>query len=77
MPLRDVTIVRDETGDGVRVTSRTRSDQRFERKRRGSTFGARRREATLRTMGATRDGGQMNKTAEQDCVSPPYVETFN
>ena len=29
----------------------------------GSTFGARRREANLRPMGAARDGGQMNKTA--------------
>ena len=28
-------------------------------------------------MGAARYRGQMNKTAEQDCVSPPYVETFN
>ncbi len=27
--LRDVTIVRDETGDGVRVTSRTGRAQRF------------------------------------------------
>ncbi len=27
--LRDVTIIRDETGDGVRMTSRTRSAQRF------------------------------------------------
>ena len=27
--LRDVTIVRDETGDGVRVTSHTGSEQRF------------------------------------------------
>ena len=27
--LRDVTIARDETGDGVRVTSRTGSAQRF------------------------------------------------
>ena len=27
--LRDVTIVRDETGDGVRVTSRTGSARRF------------------------------------------------
>ena len=32
-------------------------------KREGPTFGARRREATLRPMGAARDGGQMNKTA--------------
>ena len=29
MPLRDVTIVRDETVDGVRVTSRTGSARRF------------------------------------------------
>ena len=29
----------------------------------GSTFGARRREANLRPIGAARDGGQMNKTA--------------
>ena len=29
MSLRDVTIVRDETGDGVRVMSRTGSPQRF------------------------------------------------
>ena len=28
-------------------------------------------------MGAARDRGQMNKTAQQDGVSPPYVETFN
>ncbi len=28
-------------------------------------------------MRAARDGGQMNKTAWQDCVSPPYFETFN
>ena len=27
-------------------------------------------------MGAARVGGQMNDSLE-DCVSPPYVETFN
>ena len=68
----DVTIVRDETGDGVRVTSRTGGLWRIERKleswildakRGGSTFGARRREANFRPMGAAQDGGQMNKTA--------------
>ena len=31
----------------------------------------------MRAVGAARDKGQMNKTAERDCVSPPYVETFN
>ena len=72
--LRDVTIVRDETGDGVRVTSRTGSSQRFmenwkkeswnlDTKRGGSTFGARWGETNLRAVGAARDGGQMNKTA--------------
>ena len=59
----------------VRVTSRTGSAQRFvwefeerqsrvlDAKREGSTFGARRREASLRPMAAARDGVQMNKTA--------------
>ena len=72
--LRDVTIVRDETDDGLRVTSRTGSVLRFvenwkkeswvlDAKRGGSTFGARRREANLRPMEAARDGGQMNNTA--------------
>ena len=32
-------------------------------KRDGSTFGARRREANVRPIGAARDGGQINKTA--------------
>ena len=45
-------------------------------KRGGSTFGAHRREANLCLMGAARDGVQMNDSIE-DCVSPPYVETFN
>ena len=45
-------------------------------KQEGSTFGARRGEANSRPMGATRYGGQMNDSIE-DCVSPPYVETFN
>ena len=27
-------------------------------------------------MGTARDGGQMNKICIEDCVSPPYVETF-
>ena len=31
--------------------------------RRRSAFGARRREANVRSMGGVRDGGQMNKTA--------------
>ena len=79
----DVTIVRDKTGDGVRVTSRTGSAQRFvenwkkeswklDAERRGSTFGAHRREANLRPMGAVQDGGQMNKTVirlvEKSCL---------
>ena len=87
--LRNVTIVRDETGDGVRVTSPTGSAQIFmenwkkvgelklDTGRRRSTFGARWGETNLRAVGAVRDRGQMNKTALRDCVSPPYVETFN
>ena len=71
----DVTIVLDETGDGVQVTSRTGSVQRFvknwkkvrelstRRQTRRVDFGARRRESNLRSMEAARDGGQMNKTA--------------
>ena len=71
----DVTILRDKTGDGVRVTSRTESARRFvwefeereswilDAKREGSTFGALRREANLRPIGAARVGGQRNKTA--------------
>ena len=58
----DVTILRDKTGDGVRVTPRTGSVWRLvgefeereswvlDAKREGSTFGARRREANLRPM---------------------------
>ena len=40
-----------------------RKSRVLDAKREGSIFGARRREANLRPMGATRDGGQMNKTA--------------
>ena len=57
----------------MQVTSRTGSARRFvfeerksrvlDAKREGSTFGARRREANVRPMGAARVGGQMNKTA--------------
>ena len=61
-------------GDRVRVMSHTGSAQRFavsklesrvlDAKRRGSTFGARRREVNLCPMGGgARVGGQMNKTA--------------
>ena len=82
MSLRDVTIVRDETGwqGAGDVTHRKRTEvcvriwRKLESwvldaKRRGSTFGARRREANLRPMGAARDGGQMKRTAQQDCLS--------
>ena len=71
--LRDVTIVRDETGDGVRVTSRTGSAQSFvgelkesekslklDAERGGSTFASSPKQAKLRAVGAARDGGQMN-----------------
>ena len=70
----DVIIVRDKTGwqGAGDVTHRKRVEVcvRFEEskswvldaKREGSTFGARRREANLRHMGAARDGVQMNKT---------------
>ena len=59
----------------MRVTSRTGSARRFcenlkkveswvlDAKREGSMFGAHRREANVRPMGAARDGGQMSKTA--------------
>ena len=90
MSRRYVIVVRDETGwQGVsEVTHRKRADvcvriwRKLESwvldtKRRGLTFGARRREANLHPMGAARDGGQMNNTASQDHVSLPYVETFN
>ena len=61
-----------ERGDRVRVTSRTGSarrcvgdlkkvrETRHQTKR--LTFGACRREANLRPMGAAQDGDQMNKT---------------
>ena len=78
-----------ERGDRVRVTSRTGSAQRFvgdlkkvrelEIRFRTETvdFWARSGETILRAMGAVQDRGQMDKTAYWDCVSPPYVETFN
>ena len=76
MSLRDVTIARDdETGDKVRVTSRTGSVRRIlgiskkfrelklNAERGGSTFGARWGETNLRAMGAAHDRGQMKKPA--------------
>ena len=76
MSLRDVTIAwDDETGDKMRVTSRTGSARRIlgiskkveelkvDAERGGSTFGARRGDTNLRAMGATRDRGQMKKPA--------------
>ena len=76
MSLRDVTIARDdEMSDKVRVTSRTGSARRIwgiskkvrelklDAERGGSTFGGRRGETNLRTMGAARDRGQMKKPA--------------
>ena len=50
---------------------------KLDAERGGSTFGARWGETNLRAMGAARDRGQMKKPASKDCVSPPYVETFN
>ena len=60
--LRDVTIVRDETGDGVRVTSRTGSARRFvgdlKKVRELSTRRQTRRiEANLRPMGGPHEIG--------------------
>ena len=84
----DVTILRDKTGDRVRVTSHTGSAQRFveiwtklresrlDTGRRRSTFGARRREANLRPMGDRSRWGP-NELDSIDYVSLPYVETFN
>ena len=76
MSLRYVTIAGDdETGDKVRVTSRTGSAQgiwgiskkvrelKLDAERGGSTFGARWGETNLRDMGAARDRGQMKKPA--------------
>ena len=66
--LRDVSIAwDDETGDKVRVTSRTRSARKFggdlklDAERGGSTFGARWGETNFRAMGAAWDRGQMKK----------------
>ena len=73
--LRDVTIVRDETGDEVRMKSRTGSARRIlgiwrklselklDAERGGSTFGARWGETNLPAMGASRDRGQMKNPA--------------
>ena len=72
--LRDVAIVRDETRDGVQMTSRTGSARRIweiwrklrvlklDTKRDGRLSLARRSQANLRAMGAARDRGQMIKT---------------
>ena len=60
-------------GDGVRVTSRTGSAQRFvdnwkleswklDVEQGGSTVGPRWGETNLRAVGSARDWGQMNKT---------------
>ena len=68
----DVIIVRDDTGwqGAGDVTHRKRvwefeerKSQVLDSKREGSTFGARRREANVRSNGAVRVGDQMNKTA--------------
>ena len=80
--LRDVTISRDgKQSYKVRVTSRTGSARRIlgiskkvrelklDTEREGSTFGACWSEAILRATGTARDGGQMKKTAKNDCVS--------
>ena len=73
----------------ARVTSLTGSARRFvwefeesqsrvlDAKRRGSTFGARRREANLRPMVDRSRWGPNELVSIEDCVSPPYVETFN
>ena len=45
-------------------------------RRRRSTFGACRREANVRPMGGSSWGPNESDNIE-DCVSPPYVETFN
>ena len=45
--------------------------------RRRSTFGARRREANLRPMRGRSSWGPNEYDSIEDCVSPPYVETFN
>ena len=76
MSLRDVTIAwDDETGDEVRVMSRTGSARRIlgiskkvrelklDAERGGSTSGARWGETNLRPVGAARDRGQMKKPA--------------
>ena len=42
---------------------------KLDAEQRGSTFGARGGGTNLHAMGAARDWGQMNKTAQQDCVS--------
>ena len=86
MSLRDVTIAwDDETGDKVRVTSRTGSAQRslgISKKVRelkqdaewgGSTFGARWGETNLCR---TRLGPDEEANIKRLCLSP-YVETFN
>ena len=51
-------------------------------KREGSIFGALRREANLLPMEAARDEacsrwGPNEQDSIEDCVSPPYFETFN
>ena len=74
--LRDVTIVRDESGwqGAGDVTHRKRAEVgenlkkvgeswKLDAKRGGSTFGVRWGETNLHAVGAARDRGQMNKTA--------------
>ena len=85
----DVTIVRDETGDGARVTERTGSAQRFvenwkkvrklstrRQTRRFDFWGSQTRGEFAPYGGRSRWWPNESDSIE-DCVSPHYVETFN
>ena len=85
----DVTKVRDETGDGVRVTSRTGSVQRFmenwknvrelntRRQTKRFDFCSSQTRGELAPYGGRSRWGPNEYDIIEDCVSPPYVETFN
>ena len=85
----DVITVRDDTGwqGAGDVTHRKhaevcvriwrKKESGFGHQTRRIDFGARRREANLRPMGGRSSWGPNEKDSIEDCVSPPYVETFN
>ena len=85
----DVIIIRDETGDRVRVTSRTGSvrsflweseeseESRIRRQTRRIDFWSSQTQGKLAPYGGHSNWGPNEYDSIEDCVPPSYVETFN